>query len=496
MLRTLFGKLLLTFLGFGAVMTIAFVIVMRTSHANYHLELDQTVNRDIARQYAKAHFTVPDSLANVHGLHEGVQRLAALAPAVDAYLLDAGGNIIGASVPQESWARARVGLDSIEQFLSGRVVFPILADDPRDADGQVTFSAARIDVPSWPARYLYLVLNRHQPNSNVQQIQRSYAISEHTGIIGIAVLFAVLATLFIIRGLTRNVARLESAMIEFRRTDFSQLPVLDTAAVAERDEIGRLTRLFAELAGRIQGQIGELKRQRELRREFMANVSHDLRTPITSLQAHLDTLRLKEAQLSQLERNGYIEGAIRQCRRLRHLVEQLFEAERLDAQQMPVNVEPCQLRELVQDVVQKFGVTARERGILLDARLSDDVPLVIADIGLIERVLDNLLDNALRFTPRDGRVQLDVFARDDRVCVGVSDTGPGMTKEVQARVFERFFRADPSRSTSTGHAGLGLSIVRGIVELHGGAVAVDSAPGRGTRLSFELPISGPSRAAA
>ncbi|NJO12445.1 MAG: HAMP domain-containing histidine kinase [Gammaproteobacteria bacterium] len=404
--RTLFGKLLCVFLGFGAVMTIAFIIVMRTFHVTYHLELDQAVNREVAREYVASHFAGDGSVQP--DLTGAVRHLATLAPAVDAYLLDANGAIVAASVARERWQREAVAVAPLEDFISGAAVLPILADDPLAGDRQVIFSAAAIDIPSWPARYLYLVLNRHQPSSDVLQIQRNYAISQHTGIIAIAVLFAVLATLVIIRSLTRNLARLERAMEEFRRSDFTRLPGREGSAAPEDDEIGRLTRLFGELAVRIQQQIGELKGQSELRREFMANISHDLRTPLTSLQAHLDTLHLKEKQLTAQESSSYLEGAIRHCRRLRRLVEQLFEAERLDAHQIHVNAEPFQLRELVQDVVQKFDATARERGVRLQAHLSDTVPLIVADVGLIERALDNLIDNALRFTPRDGCVTVEV----------------------------------------------------------------------------------------
>ncbi|MGE0031351.1 MAG: sensor histidine kinase [Steroidobacteraceae bacterium] len=488
MLRTLFSKLLLIFLCFGGVMTIAFIIVMRTSHESSHLEIDQTVSRDIAREYVSAHF-VGDADAHHEALPSAAHRLARLAPSLDVYLLDASGAIVASSIPSNELIRKSVSLEPVEAFLTGTTPLPILAEDPLDDRAGVIFSAARIDIPSWPARYLYLVLNRREAASDVQQIQSNYAIGQHTGFIVIAVLFAVLATLFFIRNLTRNLARLEGAMNEFRRSDFSQLPGADAVAAAEHDEIGRLTRLFVELAARIHGQIGELKNQREQRREFMANVSHDLRTPLTSLQAHLDTLRLKESQLTADERSAYVEGAARQCDRLRHLMEQLLEAERLDTHQITPHAEPFQLGELVQDVVQKFGVTARERGVQLGARRSDDVPLVVADIGLIERVLDNLLENALRFAPADGRVSVTVAAHQQRVRVEVEDNGPGMSRDVQARVFERFYRADPSRSTSTGHAGLGLSIVRSIVELHGGSVGVDSAPGRGARLWFELPFA-------
>ena len=370
MLRTLFGKLLLVFLGFGAVMTVAFLVVMQIVHVKYHRELDDAIS-------------------------------------------------------------------------------PALA----------------------------------------QHIRWTYAIGENAGFIAVAILFAVLASLFLIRHLTRRLGLLEQAMEDFRRDEFVRLPTLPPARFPEGDEIGRLTRLFGELAARVHGQLAELKRNDEALREFIANISHDLRTPLTTLRAQLDTMQLGDAKLDAAARQECLNGAMRQCERLRRLVAQLLEVQRFDARQVQPYIEPFQLAELVQDVVQKFAPLASERGVRLVTQLPEHLPLVVADVSLVERALDNLLENALRYTPQGGEAGVSLTAHDGRVYLEVRDTGPGMTDDVKARIFERFFRADPSRSSRTGHAGLGLSIVRSIVELHGGAVVVDSPPGHGSRLTFDLPVS-------
>jgi signal transduction histidine kinase len=235
------------------------------------------------------------------------------------------------------------------------------------------------------------------------------------------------------------------------------------------------------------------------RREMLANQSHDLRTPITTLLAHLETLQIVEQPLSEEERREYVAVAMRQSKRVAQLVEQLLEAAKLDARQIVANPESFPIGELLQDVVQKFALAARDRGIDLALNVAPAHTRVYADIGLLERVFDNLIDNALRHTPRGGCVTVSATPHGERVRLAVTDSGSGMTPEEAARVFDRFYRGDLGRSTTSGQAGLGLAIVRSIIELHGSTIAIDTRPGAGASFHFDLPRqaagwgSGPGR---
>jgi two-component system OmpR family sensor kinase len=143
-------------------------------------------------------------------------------------------------------------------------------------------------------------------------------------------------------------------------------------------------------------------------------------------------------------------------------------------------------------VVQKFSLAARERGIELTLNVAPAKLRVYADIALLERVFDNLIDNALRHTPQGGRVTVSAAPNGERVRLAVADSGSGMTPQEAARVFDRFYRGDHGRSTTSGQAGLGLAIVRGILELlHGSSISIDTRPGQGATFSFDLP-TGPS----
>jgi signal transduction histidine kinase len=247
------------------------------------------------------------------------------------------------------------------------------------------------------------------------------------------------------------------------------------------------------MAARIEEQICELEDQDRLRREMVANVSHDLRTPLTHLQGYLETMMLKEESLEPEERREYLEIALLNAKRLGRLVADLFELAKLDAMSEPLARESFPVGELVQDVAQKYHLPARERGVALDADFEGGSAVISADLGLVERALENVLDNALRFTPEGGRIHLTIKppGPDDRwLNIEVEDTGSGIAASELPLIFNRFHRGDsPENGEERRGAGLGLAIAKRVVELHGGSLHCESRVGTGTTFRFELPTS-------
>jgi signal transduction histidine kinase len=206
------------------------------------------------------------------------------------------------------------------------------------------------------------------------------------------------------------------------------------------------------------------------------------------MQGYLETLLLKDAELAPEERRNYVETAIEHCKRLNKLVSGLFELARLEAQATAVHREPFRLDELIQDVVQKFRLRAEEQGVSIHTHAGHELPFVHADIALIERVIENLLDNALRYTPEDGSVSVFLQRREDAVAVRVSDTGAGIPPEELPGIFERFQQRGGGSTDASGHSGLGLAITRRILELHGSDITVESTVNVGTTFAFTLPV--------
>lgn len=220
-----------------------------------------------------------------------------------------------------------------------------------------------------------------------------------------------------------------------------------------------------------------------IRRELVANVSHDLRTPLTTMQGYMETLLMKEDTLSAEEKHQYLQTALSHSRRLNELVSELFELAKLDSCETIIYSEPFCIGELVQDICQQYQLRAQQRSIELRTELSPHAPLVYGDIGMIQRVLENLLENGLRHTPEHGSITVAVTLETGNVMVRVTDTGTGIPEEEVPHIFDRCYTVDKQRSISGG-SGLGLAIARRVIELHGNCISVDSRMNEGTTFSF------------
>jgi signal transduction histidine kinase len=321
-----------------------------------------------------------------------------------------------------------------------------------------------------------------------------------------AIAFALAAALLVFKVLTRRLRLLADEIEAFRAGRFTRPRHLDWAC-AEGDEIDRLAFAFGELSDHIARQFAALERLDSQRRELLANVSHDLRTPLTLMQGYLDTLLLRRGELSPAEERSCLEVAARHAERLGRLVADLFELSKLDGQAGRIQAEPFSLTELAQDIAQKFNLHASAQQIMIEVSLDATTPLVVGDIGMIERALENLVENALRHTPGGGRVVIEVERAAARAQVRIRDTGCGIARENLPHVFDRYFQsprlempnglptgAGWGADTARHHAGLGLAITRRIVALHGGDIEVRSTLGVGTVFSFDLPLSMPAAA--
>lgn len=224
-------------------------------------------------------------------------------------------------------------------------------------------------------------------------------------------------------------------------------------------------------------------------RAFVADASHELRTPLTLVRGNAEMLAMSPtAQLSDEDRE-YLDGVVREVEHIERLVSDLGTLARMDEGQLKLQIEPLDAADLVREAGRDAQLLAGQRR--LEIRASSEGPLPVAgDPARLRQLLAALLDNAVRYTPEGGRIEIEGRRVDGRVELRVSDTGPGIAPEHLPRVFERFYRVDPSRSRSRGGTGLGLAIARGIAEAHGGSLRAESEQGRGTTFIVSLPAQG------
>jgi signal transduction histidine kinase len=490
MFRSLYSKLAAVLLGLFCLVGVSFVLITMFSTEMYQQEVNQKLNRDLAEHIVAEKLLLQNNRINKEALEEIFHMLMVINPTIELYLLDTEGNILAFSAPPGKVKRKQVDLGAVKKWLSGDATLPVLGDDPRDPEGRKVFTIARIPEQGKLEGYLYIILGSQVYDSVVQKLQGSYILRVSVWVISACLLFALIAGLLLFALLTVRLRKLTTAMDTFKKSgtlDQKNLPPTEPSYLV--DEIDRLCSTFKQMAERIGEQIEELREADTLRRELVANVSHDLRTPLATLQGYIETLLLKDSSLTVEDRLSYLKIAISHCKRLSKLVSELFELAKLDSNQTNVQRERFNMGELIQDVVQKFQLNAKEKQVNIITNIGQEFTFVNADIGLVERTLENLIENALRHTPQGGSISIGLKPDQENLMVQVSDTGCGIPQKELPRIFDRFYQLDKSRNAKHGYSGLGLAIAKRIIDLHESQIKVVSELNKGTTFSFLLPVA-------
>jgi signal transduction histidine kinase len=491
MFRSLYSKLAVVILVLFTLLGILMIVVVFFATDLYRQEVNQKLNIHLAENIVKEKILIQDGKIDRNALEYIFHILMVINPSIELYLLDPEGNILEFSAAPGKVKRDKVSLSPIKKWLSGNLTVPLLGDDPRNLNRQKVFSAAPIYQQGKLEGYLYVILGGEQYDTISHKIQNSFILRVSSWLVIAAILFAGIIGLLIFSLLTRRLRKLAAGMHAFKQgehlanVDFP----LDRQSILPGDEIDNLTLAFREMANRIEEQIGMLQKSDLMRRELVANVSHDLRTPLATLTAYVETLQLKESRLSATERQKYLNVVRKHCDRLGSLVEDLFELARLDANETQLNHEPFSIAELIQDVVQNYELSAKEKNITLTSNIGNNHSFVMGDIALVERVLENLLINSLRHTPKGGTIRVILTPSEEFMNVAVLDTGVGIPDEALPHVFDRFYKVDDKNSRSTPFTGLGLAIAKRIMDLHGTGIEVESEPNVGTCFTFSFPIN-------
>ena len=499
--RTLYAKLALGLALLLGVVGLSYALISLAITGRYFQTVNQQVSRDLASNLVRDRSLVDADAIDENAIAQLFHDYMEINPSIEIYLLDASGAIRTHAAEPGHVKRKAVALGPVHEFLAADASFPIFGDDPRDYTARKLFSVAPLPSRERPQGYLYVILSGEQFDAIEQAFRAGHVLS--LGALALAASLAVgLAVgLIVFRLLTRRLRALRDAVRRQRDAGPGTAVLMaPEGPSATADELDELTASFADMSTTIRRQFGALQENDRRRRELLANVSHDLRTPLTALHGYLQTLRLKDHSLAQGERLDFIETALRNSDRLERLVADLFELARLDARELAPEMDALCLAKLTGSVVADLGTEAHSRGVALDLQTGPGPMQVRADAALIERVLINILGNALEHTPPGGRVRVTLCREHDTVVTRIADSGAGIAAPELPRVFDRHYRvADPvpqgsaSRSPGTKpaatHAGLGLAISKRILDLHGAEISIDSVVGRGTTLEYSLPAA-------
>lgn len=489
MVKTLYMRLALGLFLLLLAVGLLYTFISLYSLREYNAAVNQELHRDLAKNLVMDRNLVSEGELDRSALEELFALYMTINPSIEIYLLDLDGTILSYSADPAKIKRKQVSLEPIQRLLDDMSRYPVLGDDPRSHDRQKVFSVTPVPSASNPEAYLYVVLRGEEYDAAETMARGGQLVELSAWALLVSLVVVMIAGLAVFRLLTRRLTLLTRLVEDFENSDMNRQPLStwrDRRPVV-RDEIDYLGATFDDMASRIASQIEQLTEKDAQRRQLVAQVSHDLRTPLASMQGYIESLKLRRDRLSPEEQDRFLDIALKEGQRLSRLVDELFELAALEAREKQPVPEPFPLAELVHDVVQKHGPEARNRQLELSVNGDPDQPLAYADLAMTERVLDNLIGNAIAYSPEGGSIEVAIRQTDGLPEVCVRDSGPGIPAQDLPHIFDPFYRGESSGGTS-GHAGLGLAIARRIMTLQGGDIRVENQASGGACFCIRLPV--------
>lgn len=471
---------LLLLLVLGAATMALFVRFSRS----YSAESAQLLNWGLGAELATSVTPFVTGGVDYVGLEKRFFDITTLNPRIRIFLLDHTGRILFSSTDHALLARDSVAIEPVERFLTALygTKTPLVGDDPATPAGKTIFSAATVPI-NHEKGYLYVLLDSGTSSAIAGVLESSYLARSSGLLFLLALLLTGVLAMVTISFLTKPLTGMTEAVKMLETGDYSR-----RVDYARNDELGMLARAYNSMADTLIDSMQQLAHTDRLRRELVANVAHDLRGPLTVAFGYLETITLRDIPLTDAARDKAIDAAARNVRSLCRLVDSLFELAAIEARDTAPQLKRIGLEDFFASLSLRFEQTATEAGVTIRTILPGSHCQILGDPGLLERALSNLIDNAIKYSPRGTAIELsaDEVSAAAALRIRVRDTGPGIPSEDLERIFESFYRGAGATTGQPG-TGLGLAIAQRIVKLHGSKLQVESTVGLGSCFFFDLP---------
>lgn len=490
-----YQKLALSLVAVFMLVLVGFFLASGQLQTQIKQEAEQKLHLDLAKHLVGDNPLLQEGVYDYKALENLFHTLMILGPNFEFYYLDAQGKILTYSAEKGKVKRERVELSPLLSIIGGSEGYPVFGDDPKDPSKQKIFSVAPVYNNETLQGYLYVIIGGEIYDSILAGLQNSKSMREFALFMGASLIILLVALLGLFRFFTTPLRRLTEDMLFITRADFQSQDSQHKLANWDKhssNEVHILGHAFTSMLLHIHQQFEQLQQIDSKRRILLADLSHDLRTPLANLEGYIETLSLKGDSLNEADRKRFIDIALKNAKNLKRLIDQIFELAYIEGGQVTLHQEPFPLGDLLHDVAAKFALKAKHKNIHLSVTPAQFEYQVFADIGKLERVLTNLLENAIRHTPDNGEIQIHVSAQSDsgqdKLRVDIRDSGVGISDKEIAFIFDARYQASNSEKDNCIHAGLGLAISRKLMALLESDLLVESQLGKGTCFSFELKL--------
>lgn len=473
-------------------MTSAFVWWSNHMQALTKNQAEQQLHLELAQHLVQDNPLLKDGVLDYEGLGNLFHTLMVMGPNFEFYYLNANGKILTYNAEPGKVKAEHVPLQPLLQLLEEPEELPIFGKDPKNPDKSKIFSVAPVYKNEQLQGYLYVILGGERYDNIITKLSNDRLFAQYT-LIGVTTLTLFLTMMVILFAyFTRPMKQLTVAMGKVREADYDLSRSRHERMEWNRDSIDEVQMLgcaFNDMVDHIQSQFDTLQNIDSRRRALLADLSHDLRTPLANLQGYIETLSLNDDKLRPEDRQRFVQISLKNAQNLKRLIDQIFELAYIEAGQIKLSKEPFPVGELLHDVAAKFALKAQEKNITLKVSPEKMECMVSADIAKLERVLTNLIENAIRHTTENGNISLEVDASPSEIKIAICDSGIGIAESELAFVFDARYQASNTQKDRNTHAGLGLAICKKLMEVMGSDLLVSSELGKGTRFYFSLPTA-------
>lgn len=491
MMRSLYSRLAITLLILFLSIVALLLITLQKSSQGWQDEITQSLHKDLAQHILDDSPLWAGQSIDQAAIKKAFHMMMVLGPAIELYILNQQGQVMAYDAPDQKIKRMDIGLDNINKFLSFKNNFPIYAEDPRSQHINKIFSVAPIKQGNEIKGYLYIIIGGENYDS------LSTTLGSHQYVSFAAKMFVAGIGLFLLLGLiifyaiTAPIRRINKGLLQYQSNDFEEIPQELAKNINSSEDLNSLQNSVLSMAKKIHSQFGLLKRTDQLRKEMMVHLSHDLRTPIAAQRAYLETLLLQKDNISAEQNEHFLKSALSNSDALTRRVDDILELSKLEQDVIQLQYETFDIGDLAGDLLQKTQALAKQHKVNLLSHWPEQELIVHADIGKIERVFNNLLENAIRHTPEGLQVILkaEYCALQHKLCIEIHNQGSFIQQEDLALLFQPYFSATTSKQDERKHFGLGLAISQRLLVLHGTQLQVKSSQQDGTCFSFTLPLA-------
>jgi signal transduction histidine kinase len=461
---------------------ILFISITYLSTTNFHLASTQLLNKDVAGHIAQ--FTSPfgqDSI-NTKKADSVFYNAMVLSPSAEVYFLDTSGKVIAYHAPKSALKRWTLPLANIKKLIASKGQEFIKGPDPKDPLEDKIFSAVEVKGKKRNLGYIYVILGSNKNVTNL--LFSSYVSNFLVKVLCLIIVSSIVAAFIYLKRIERSFNDMMLVLNRFQNGDLQA-----RFKIKEKNELSDITQVFNNLADLLVFNIDRLKKSEKERKDFIANISHDLRTPLAIARGYIETLVIKKdtEELSLSEHENYVQIALNKIKQVDEMVSQLFELSRIESVEFKAAKEPFVLSEIVQETVKTFQLAAAQKSIDLKCTRCQYHVWINADVSMMERVVQNLIDNAVNNTPENGIIQISVIVENNQLVLKIQNTGDPLPDNLLEWINNSKDESTLSAKWSS-RSGVGLLIVKKILQLHESSLKAYTDNTDGNTFTFGMPV--------